>query len=119
MEPEGSQIVWQPEGQEQVERPEGQRDPPRKEEPTPSQDSWRNLQERTDDGQRMSNLKCLEIGTLVYHSRVAMHQSKSKDCPKVTLGNIRRAIIKEAIGLVNIPRDGGEFVLSWKRARIT
>jgi hypothetical protein len=109
MESEGSQIVWRPEGQEQVERLEGQHDPPRKEEPTPSQDSQRNLRERTDDGQRMSNLKCLEIGALVYHSGVAMRQSKSKDCPKVTLGNIRRAIIEEVIGLVNIPRDGGEL----------
>jgi hypothetical protein len=87
----------------------GQRDPPRKEEPTPSQDSWRKLQERMDDGQRISNLKCLEIGALMYHSGVAMRQSKSKDCPKVTLGNIRCAIIKEAIGLVNILRDGGEL----------
>jgi hypothetical protein len=46
---------------------------------------------------------------LVYHSGVAMHQSKSNDCPKVTLGNICHAIIEEAIGLVNIPRDEGEL----------
>ncbi len=57
----------------------------------------------------MSDLKCLEIGALVNHSGVAMRQSKSKDCPKVTLGNIHRAILEEAIGLVNIPRDGGEL----------
>ncbi len=87
----------------------GQRNPPGKEEPTPSQDSRRNLRERTDNCQRMSNLKCLEIGALVYHSGVAMRQSKIKNCPKATLGNIRRAIIEEAIGLVNIPRDGGEL----------
>ncbi len=57
----------------------------------------------------MSNLKCLEIRALVYHSGVAMRQSKSKNCPKVTLGNIRCAIIEEVIGLINIPRDGGEL----------
>ncbi len=57
----------------------------------------------------MSDLKCLKIGALVYHSWVAMRQSKSKDCPKVTLGNIPHAIIEEVVGLVNISRDGGEL----------
>jgi hypothetical protein len=88
----------------------GQRDPLGKEEPTTSQgSSRRNLQERTDNGRRMSYLKCLEIGALMYHSGVAMSRSKSKDCPKVTLGNICHAVIEEAIGLINSSRKGGEL----------
>jgi hypothetical protein len=65
----------------------------------------------------MSNLKSLELGALLYHSGVAMRQSKSKDCPKVTLGNICHAIIEEEIGIVNIPRDGGELENSWTNQR--
>ncbi len=65
----------------------------------------------------MTDLKCLDIGELVYHSRVAMRRSKSKDCPEVTLGNICCVIIKEAIGLVNIPRDRGELENPWTDQR--
>jgi hypothetical protein len=65
----------------------------------------------------MSDLKCLQIGALVDHSGVAMRRSKSKDCPKVTLGNILRAIIEEAIGVVNIPGDGGELKNPWTDRR--
>ncbi len=36
---------------------------------------------------------------------------------KVTPGNIRRVIVEEAIGLVNIPRDGGELKNPWTNQR--
>jgi hypothetical protein len=79
----------------------------------PQANSQRSLQERTDDGQRMSNLMSLEIGALVYHSKVAMYQSKSKNYLEVSLGNIRHAIIEEVIGLVNILSNGGELENPW------
>jgi hypothetical protein len=67
-----------------------------------------NLGERMDNGRRMRRLKLLKVAAFKNHHRMTMHRGKSKDCPKVPCGEISRAIVLKAGGLVDIARKGEE-----------
>jgi hypothetical protein len=82
-------------------------------EEAPSQDSWGNLVERTDDSRRVSRLKSVDIRALMYDHRVAVRQSKHKDCPKITPENIGNGIIVVLIHVIDVPGERGELKNPW------
>jgi hypothetical protein len=69
-------------------------------EEAPSQDSWGNLVERTDDGRRVSRLKSIDIWALMHDHRVAARQSERQDHPKITPGNIGSGTVVVLIHVV-------------------
>ncbi len=82
-------------------------------EEAPSQDSWGNLVERTDNGRRVSRLRSVDIRALMHDHRVDVRQSKRQDHPKITLGNIRSRIVVESIHVVDVPGERGELKNPW------
>ncbi len=82
-------------------------------EEAPSQDSWGNLVERTDDGRRVSRMKSIDIRALMHDHRVAVCQSKCQDRPKINPGNIGSRIVVVLIHVVDIPRERGELKNPW------
>jgi hypothetical protein len=71
-----------------------------------SQNSWGILVVRTDNGGRVSCLKCVDVRALMHYHRVAMRRCKRQDCPKTTLGNIGSRIVVVSIHIVYVPREG-------------
>ncbi len=82
-------------------------------EEAPSQDSWGNLVERTDNGGRVSRLKCVDVRALMHYHRVAVRRCKRQDQPKITLGNIGSRIVVVSIHVVDIPGERGELKNPW------
>jgi hypothetical protein len=82
-------------------------------EEAPSQDSWGNLVERTDNGRRVSSLKRVDIRALMHNHRVAVRWSECQDHPKITPGNINSGIVVVLIHVVDVPGERGELKNPW------
>ncbi len=72
-----------------------------------------NLIERTDDGGRVSRLKCVDVWALMHYHRLAVHQCKCQDHPKITLRNVGSRIVVVSIHIVDVPGDRGELNNPW------